>query len=1083
MAKEISNLITFNTYKFERGGLLVDMFNQFNARVGDQGTELAIQWETSKTETKINLKERGLHFFGTGSVGQYLEKLEDGTGFKMSADASTVEWEDKDEAGSLDDGITVVKLPKQFFPQKGIFFGYFGLKDRQGNIFTSVNVWFRVLGGVPTMGAAIPYFVTEFDEVLERCNGKIVDALTELREKYQAEVKKNEDIASQARQNLSELSSKVEEIIAQIKLQNIITKQQFDNGIAENHDYIDQKFKELMENIGDATPHFIDKASDLSTTYPTGTNGLWVAKDDGNRYVWFNGQWTNFGAYQGQGIKDKYITNRMIADNTIQDNVINTVHLSSIQDSYAYIGEAIVWNGLEDDQTIITGKNHNIVWIKNSTEKKDAGVLFPVRLPFVPTEDRAVYVDFYYQTVNAEGLEDKVDIWIAQNDGTIIKYLWGGKKKEGYGKIKLSASDFATNNYPQNFSVLISVHGGAGTLDVSMRVSYNPDNIELPIRDYQLGNLISTNHPRTGLWDPEAWIDASKIRSSNKDLLSKAIIWNGKQYDALNYNNAELVKTSGDLSYDSGVAVLVDADTSTDQYIRVVYGVHSVPDGVLNPGVFLGDESFNIKTSLGGVDKVDTAGVVTAHIEPWAFRNYGINNNQFTIIIGGKASAIYVKEIQVSTLPIEKTLPNALARLHNYAGEPVEKFYGQNVNDFSTATKATVDGLTLGTSGTGYFGDDGRLKSIQAYVPEQKAYTFVVGKIDQNNLLVSGRTFEVPLGKGFNGVDMTGWNIKIGNGEMLFMDLSEAGVYTPDGSHPKYLNTKLRDGSHPSTKAGYTGQMFYDANYLVPFSYSVATKNLPQQISTLKDELAEAKDQLAKEKAKKVDVITSPNGKSYRLVVADDGSLSAVSTLPNDVVIFGNSLTLADGYIGMAASDPNHDYYHYVTEYIKSKNPNVRINDRTGMGTWESATTTADREKVFNETTKPLLSADTDLVIIQLGDNVNTPEKQATLEHDAGEFIQEIHSVSPKAKIYWIYGWFGNYESVFTPIQNACDANGATGIDVNDLNTAENQNQLGATRHGINGETWQITRPGEAIHPGDKGMKAIADRVISNFDF
>ena len=48
---------------------------------------------------------------------------------------------------------------------------------------------------------------------------------------------------------------------------------------------------------------------------------------------------------------------------------------------------------------------------------------------------------------------------------------------------------------------------------------------------------------------------------------------------------------------------------------------------------------------------------------------------------------------------------------------------------------------------------------------------------------------------------MTDWNIKIGNGEMLFMDLSEAGVYTPDGSHPKYLNTKLRDGSHPSTKA------------------------------------------------------------------------------------------------------------------------------------------------------------------------------------------------------------------------------------------------------------------------------------------
>ncbi|AGR65147.1 hypothetical protein [Limosilactobacillus reuteri] len=51
------------------------------------------------------------------------------------------------------------------------------------------------------------------------------------------------------------------------------------------------------------------------------------------------------------------------------------------------------------------------------------------------------------------------------------------------------------------------------------------------------------------------------------------------------------------------------------------------------------------------------------------------------------------------------------------------------------------------------------------------------------------------------------------------------------------------------------------------------------------------------------------------------------------------------------------------------------------------------------------------------------------------------------------------------------------------MNTAKNQNQLGATRHGINGETWRITRPGEAIHLGDKGMKAIVDRVISNFDF
>lgn len=303
MANEISNLITFNTYKFERGGLLVDMFNQFNARVGDQGTELAIQWETSKTGTKINLKERELHFFAAGSVGQYLEKLEDGTGFKMSADASTVEWEDKDGAGSLDDGITVAKLPKQFFPQKGIFFGYFGLKDNQGNVFTSVNVWFRVLGGVPTMGAAIPYFVTEFDEVLERCNGKIVDALAKLREKYQAEVKKNEDMSAETRAALSKLADAVGAIQAQIDAGNVVTLIQHNKDIKSVSNMITEKLAQMS-----MIPEAFENLDSLKQTYPNGKTGIMVTIDTGHKWIWFNNQWNDCGEYQSASIWDKNVT-------------------------------------------------------------------------------------------------------------------------------------------------------------------------------------------------------------------------------------------------------------------------------------------------------------------------------------------------------------------------------------------------------------------------------------------------------------------------------------------------------------------------------------------------------------------------------------------------------------------------------------------------------------------------------------------------------------------------------------------------------------------------------------------------------
>lgn len=305
MAKEISNLITFNTYKFEKGGLLVDMYKQFNARVGDQGTELAIQWETSKTETKINLKERGLHFYAAGSVGQYLEKLEDDTGFKMSADASTVEWEDKDAAGTLDDGITIAKLPKQFFPQKGIFFGYFGLKDTQGNVFTSVNVWFKVLGGVPTMGAAIPYFITEFDEVLERCNGKIVDALAELRKKYQAEVQKNEDMSAETRAALEKLAASVGAIQAQIDAGNVVTLEKHHEDFTE----LQEGQKELSVAIDNRLakityqPEELLNENAIKQKYPQGNDGKGavIAADTGHKWLYVSGAWKDCGVYQAAG--------------------------------------------------------------------------------------------------------------------------------------------------------------------------------------------------------------------------------------------------------------------------------------------------------------------------------------------------------------------------------------------------------------------------------------------------------------------------------------------------------------------------------------------------------------------------------------------------------------------------------------------------------------------------------------------------------------------------------------------------------------------------------------------------------------
>lgn len=291
-----TNLIKFNTYKLERCGLLYDMYDQFNARVGDQGTPLVIQWTQGTTDTPVDLQKNQLHFYATGQVGKYLEKLDDGTGYKMSADAASVEYEDKDSAGTQANGITVAKLPKQFFPQEGIFYGYFGLKDASGNAYSSINVWFRVLGDVPIMGAAIPYFSTRFDELMETCQGRIEDALARLRQEYQAEVKKNEDMSDETRAALSKLADAVGAIQAQIDAGNVVTLIQHNEDIKRTSEMIENKLAQMS-----LIPETFENADAIKKAYPNGKTGIMVAVDTGHKWIWFNGQWNDCGAYQSAG--------------------------------------------------------------------------------------------------------------------------------------------------------------------------------------------------------------------------------------------------------------------------------------------------------------------------------------------------------------------------------------------------------------------------------------------------------------------------------------------------------------------------------------------------------------------------------------------------------------------------------------------------------------------------------------------------------------------------------------------------------------------------------------------------------------
>jgi len=188
------------------------------------------------------------------------------------------------------------------------------------------------------------------------------------------------------------------------------------------------------------------------------------------------------------------------------------------------------------------------------------------------------------------------------------------------------------------------------------------------------------------------------------------------------------------------------------------------------------------------------------------------------------------------------------------------------------------------------------------------------------------------------------------------------------------------------------------------------------------------------------------------------------------VLVIGNSLTMHGpapeigwtGMWGMAASAAENDY---VSQLIKL------LSERDKPVSWRANRLSSnDLEKTPEKFRLPVtalqLSRNAALVIIEAGDNV----PPTSLEAFAASYLEALKSLRPPSGILVCVSTWWSSPLKDKIIRDNCRVAGGVYVDIARVsNTPENV--AGNERH--------ISHQGVAAHPGDKGMKVIADRIFN----
>lgn len=491
--------------------------NWLKTRVNDNGKKVPVKWYDQGRVMNVN----GLTPFIQGMVGHFTTDENDE--LMPSSDVVSRDWQGS-PADVTDGGLAFYTLEDQFFCQEGQFKGVFGLRDNSGNVYTSVNIVFEILGNDLRIGETTKYYSSKLDKMVQEFNIRTDQVINEARNAYNKQTQASHDATVEAQaavDNLRETANKLSTTIGQqqnyIDANNIVTTKKFTDLSSNLMKYVTESFVQ---------PEAYDNLDTLKKTYPTGEKGIFVTIDTGHFYVYENNDWKDCGAFQSSGISDGSVHIEKLSD-SLKDSFypdVTEVKIDHINTGYlSWLGKIITTKG--------DGTNGEPVYSDT--------------IPVLPDEEYYIFSQNYW-------------------DGKVVNLLKQGKIVKYIPAENNAQKKFIKVTIPHDVDGMV-LNGTREFPPRAFKVNYYtqiPDSISsfVPIlknQDYNFEKVELTKKANYGYWDKN-WGDFMEVPFDK----TRAQI----AYEPIKVKPFEIYKISGCSAWDARLWEIINSEGRVVDY-------------------------------------------------------------------------------------------------------------------------------------------------------------------------------------------------------------------------------------------------------------------------------------------------------------------------------------------------------------------------------------------------------------------------------------------------------------------------------------------------------------------------------------